>query len=51
MSQILERILDNDNGKEIDFRCEKNNRTYFVQVANSVADEKPIKENFLLLTN
>jgi uncharacterized protein len=38
--------LFNDNGKKIDFRCEKNNRTYFVQVANSVADEKAYKREF-----
>ncbi len=30
--------LYNDNGREIDFRCEKNGKIYYVQVANSVAN-------------
>ena len=34
------------NGKEIDFRCEKDNKIYFVQVANSVANEKAYEREF-----
>ena len=36
----------NDGGKEIDFRCEKNNKIYFVQVAYSVSNEKTYKREF-----
>ncbi len=32
--------LYNNNGQKIDFRCEKNNKIYYVQVANSVANDK-----------
>ena len=30
----------NNNGKEIDFIASKDNKTFFIQVAYSVADEK-----------
>lgn len=38
--------LYNDNGREIDFRCEKDGKIYFVQVANSVANEKAYEREF-----
>ena len=38
--------LYNDNGREIDFRCEKNGKIYYVQVANSVANDKAYEREF-----
>lgn len=38
--------LYNDNGREIDFRCEKDGKIYFVQVANSVASKKAYEREF-----
>ncbi len=36
----------NNNGKEIDFRVSKNGKTYLVQVAYSVVEEKAYKREF-----
>ncbi len=36
----------NNNGKEIDFLVQKNNKKYFVQVAYSVAEEKTYNREF-----
>ena len=36
----------NNGGKEIDFRVSKNGKTYLVQVAYSVVDEKAYKREF-----
>lgn len=36
----------NNNGKEIDFLAQKNNKKYFIQVAYSVAEEKTYNREF-----
>lgn len=36
----------NNNGKEIDFLCQKGNKRYYVQVAYSVAEEKAYNREF-----
>ena len=41
----------NNNGKEIDFLAQKNNKKYFVQVAYSVAEEKTYNREFLAFAN
>ncbi len=38
--------LYNDNGREINFRCEKDGKIYFIQVANSVASKKAYEREF-----
>lgn len=41
----------NNNGKEIDFLAQKNNKKYFVQVAYSVAEEKTYNREFSAFAN
>ena len=41
----------NNNGKEIDFMAQKNNKKYFVQVAYSVAEEKTYNREFSAFAN
>lgn len=41
----------NNNGKEIDFLVQKNNKKYFVQVAYSVAEEKTYNREFSAFAN
>ena len=41
----------NNNGKEIDFLAQKNNKKYFVQVAYSVEEEKTYNQEFLAFAN
>lgn len=41
----------NNNGKEIDFLAQKNNKKYFIQVAYSVADEKAYNREFSAFAN
>lgn len=44
------KVFDN-NGKEIDFIASKNGKTYLVQVAYSVVDEKAYKREFSAFSN
>lgn len=44
------KVFDN-NGKEIDFIATKNGKTYLVQVAYSVVDEKAYKREFSAFSN
>ena len=41
----------NNNGKEIDFLVQKNNKKYFIQVAYSVAEEKTYNREFSAFAN
>lgn len=41
----------NNNGREIDFVAQKNNKKYFIQVAYSVADEKAYNHEFSAFAN
>lgn len=41
----------NNNGKEIDFLAQKNNKKYFIQVAYSVAEEKTYNREFSAFAN
>ena len=41
----------NNNGKQIDFLAQKNNKKYFIQVAYSVADEKTYNREFAAFAN
>lgn len=41
----------NNNGKEIDFLAQKNNKKYFLQVAYSVAEEKTYNREFSAFAN
>ncbi len=44
------KVYDN-NGKEIDFIAQKNNKTYLIQVAYSVVDEKAYQREFDAFSN
>lgn len=44
------KVYDN-NGKEIDFIAQKNNKTYLIQVAYSVVDEKAYQREFGAFSN
>ena len=39
-------VLQHNSGREIDFRAEKNNKVYLIQVAYSVAEEKAYDREF-----
>lgn len=41
----------NNNGKEIDFLAQKNNKKYYIQVAYSVAEEKTYNREFSAFSN
>ena len=41
----------NNNGKEIDFLAQKNNKQYYIQVAYSVAEEKTYNREFSAFAN
>ena len=41
----------NDNGKEIDFLAQKENKKYYIQVAYSIADEKTYNREFSAFKN
>lgn len=41
----------NNNGKEIDFLAQKNNKKYYIQVAYSVAEEKTYNREFSAFAN
>ena len=41
----------NNNGKEINFLAQKNNKQYYIQVAYSVAEEKTYNREFSAFTN
>lgn len=41
----------NNNGREIDFLAQKNNKQYYIQVAYSVADEKAYEREFSAFYN
>lgn len=41
----------NNNGKEIDFLAQKENKKYYIQVAYSVADEKAYNREFSAFSN
>lgn len=41
----------NNNGKEIDFLAQKDNRKYYIQVAYSVADDKAYNREFSAFSN
>lgn len=41
----------NNNGKEIDFLAQKNNKKYFIQVAYSVAEDKTYNREFSAFAN
>ena len=41
----------NNDGKEIDFLATKDNKSYFIQVAYSVVDEKAYRREFSAFAN
>lgn len=41
----------NNNGKEIDFLAQKNNKKYYIQVAYSIAEEKTYNREFSAFKN
>ncbi|MGN1327672.1 MAG: ATP-binding protein [Clostridia bacterium] len=41
----------NDNGKEIDFLAQKENKKYYIQVSYSIADEKTYNREFSAFSN
>lgn len=41
----------NNNGKEIDFLAQKDNKKYYIQVAYSVAEDKAYEREFSAFSN
>ena len=50
MSQEYITVYDN-KGREIDFRAEKDGKTYLIQVAYSVAEDKAYEREFSAFSN